>query len=90
MAIYGEDVLPNHNNLKNKRRYKRYKSYRKNLKSHEIFIHLVCISNDPKVSSELNPQLGKSINFDAFEPLVKLSRNLGINLFMLHRLQFTV
>lgn len=33
-------------------------------------IHLACISNDP--SFELNPDLGKSINFDPFEPLVKL------------------
>src|SRR3989338_3415881 len=28
-------------------------------------IHLACISNDP--SFEMNPELGKSINFDAFE-----------------------
>ena len=28
-----------------------------------------CISNDP--SFELNPKLGKSINLEAFEPLVK-------------------
>ena len=34
-----------------------------------MVIHLACISNDP--SFELNPSLGKSINFDAFEPLVK-------------------
>ncbi len=29
-------------------------------------IHLACISNDP--SFELDPELGRSINFDAFEP----------------------
>src|SRR6185437_2312890 len=32
-------------------------------------IHLACISNDP--SFELDPALGKSINLDAFRPLVR-------------------
>ena len=32
-------------------------------------IHLACISNDP--SFELNPNLGKSINYDSFYPLIK-------------------
>ena len=35
-------------------------------------IHLACISNDP--SFELNPDLGKSINFDSFYPLVKVCK----------------
>src|SRR5579871_6600188 len=35
----------------------------------DAVIHLACISNDP--SFELNPALGKSINFDTFEPLVQ-------------------
>lgn len=43
-------------------------------------IHLACISNDP--SFDLNPQLGKSINLDAFEPLVKLSINSGVRRFI--------
>ena len=45
-----------------------------------MVIHLACISNDP--SFELNPKLGKSINFDAFEPLVKVSKLNGINQFI--------
>ena len=45
-----------------------------------MVIHLACISNDP--SFELNPKLGKSINFDAFEPLVKVSKLSGINQFI--------
>ncbi len=43
-------------------------------------IHLACISNDP--SFELNPSLGKSINFDCFEPLVKLSIDNGVKKFI--------
>ena len=35
-------------------------------------IHLACISNDP--SFELDPALGKSINLDAFRPLVRAAK----------------
>ena len=43
-------------------------------------IHLACISNDP--SFELNPELGKSINYDAFRPLVKAAKRAGVNRFI--------
>ena len=43
-------------------------------------IHLACISNDP--SFELNPDLGKSINYDAFRPLVKVSKDNGVKRFI--------
>jgi nucleoside-diphosphate-sugar epimerase len=43
-------------------------------------IHLACISNDP--SFELDPDLGKSINFDAFEPLVDASKAAGVRRFI--------
>jgi nucleoside-diphosphate-sugar epimerase len=46
----------------------------------DAVVHLACISNDP--SFELNPQLGKSINFDAFPPLVKLSKEGGVKRFV--------
>ena len=45
-----------------------------------VIIHLACVSNDP--SYELNPDLGKSINFDCFEDLVKTSKNLGVQRFI--------
>ena len=47
---------------------------------HEIVIHLACISNDP--SFELNPELGRSINLDAFDPLVAISKSHGANRFI--------
>src|SRR5438309_5022787 len=46
----------------------------------DAVIHLACISNDP--SFELNPALGKAINFDAFEPLVRLSKQAGVHRFI--------
>ena len=52
----------------------------KAISGNEILIHLACISNDP--SFELNPNLGKSINYDCFLPLVKLAKNYGINRFI--------
>ncbi len=53
---------------------------RKSIIDHDIVIHLACISNDP--SFELNPELGKSINLDSFEPLVKVAREKKINRFI--------
>ena len=47
---------------------------------HDAVIHLACISNDP--SFELNPELGKSINLDAFRPLVEISRDKGVSRFV--------
>src|SRR4026208_2200337 len=38
----------------------------------DAVIHLACISNDP--SFELNPDLGRSINLDAFVPLVRAAQ----------------
>lgn len=46
----------------------------------DAIIHLACISNDP--SFELDPELGKSINFDAFAPLVDISRESGVKRFI--------
>jgi nucleoside-diphosphate-sugar epimerase len=46
----------------------------------DAVIHLACISNDP--SFELNPQLGKSINLDAFRPLVEIARHCGVRRFI--------
>ena len=46
----------------------------------DAVIHLACISNDP--SFELNPELGKSINYDAFFGLVDISKANGIRRFI--------
>src|ERR1035438_4929674 len=43
-------------------------------------IHLACISNDP--SFELDPELGRSINFDCFGPLVDAAKAAGVSRFI--------
>lgn len=50
------------------------------LKGVDQVIHLACISNDP--SFELNPELGKTINYDAFLPLITESKNAGVKRFI--------
>jgi len=79
LFIYG-NTLENNNNLNLvKGDIRDQDLLKQHLKGHEALIHLACISNDP--SFELNPKLGKEINLDAFEPLVKLSKNSGIKKF---------
>lgn len=46
----------------------------------DAVIHLACISNDP--SFELNPGLSRKVNFEAFEPLVKISKESGVRRFI--------
>ena len=46
----------------------------------DAVIHLACISNDP--SFELDPELGKSINYDAFRPLVQAAKRAGVSRFI--------
>ena len=50
------------------------------LKKCDAVIHLACISNDP--SFELNPVLGKSINYDATIALVDQAKKLGVKRFI--------
>ncbi len=81
LMIYGEDILNDHHNLKKvKGDIRDINLLKKLLPGHNILIHLACISNDP--SFELNPTLGKSINLDAFEPMVKTSLESKINQFI--------
>ena len=81
LMIYGENVLDNHKKLKKIKGDIRNKNLlEKIIPGHDAVLHLACISNDP--SFELNPSLGKSINYDAFEPLVKVSVESKVNRFI--------
>jgi nucleoside-diphosphate-sugar epimerase len=50
------------------------------LRDCDAVIHLACISNDP--SFELDPALGKAINYDAFGPLVRIAKRSGVGRFI--------
>ena len=81
LMIYGSDVLKTNSNLRViKGDIRNQELLKKELPSHDVVIHLACISNDP--SFELNPTLGKSINLDAFLPLVELSKKNKIKRFI--------
>ncbi len=81
LMIYGENVLPSHPNLNAVKGDIRDQTLlQKLLPGHDAVIHLACISNDP--SFELNPDLGKSINLDAFRPLVEISKSCSVKRFI--------
>lgn len=81
LFIYGEDVLDEHADLECiKGDIRDQELLKKSIQGHDVVIHLACISNDP--SFELNPLLGRSINLDAFEPLVRISKSAGVKRFI--------
>ena len=81
LMIYGKDVLLSHPNLNIVQGDIRDQALLKIIiPGHDMVIHLACISNDP--SFELNPLLGKSINLDAFRPLVETSKIAGVQRFI--------
>lgn len=84
LYIYGEDVLvqvrgnPGLSEIKGDIRDP--ETVERALSGCDAVIHLACISNDP--SFELNPALGRSINLDAFVPLVRASKDAGVKRFI--------
>ena len=81
LMIYGENVLKEDKNLRKiKGDIRNQDLLEKEFANHDVIIHLACISNDP--SFELNPKLGKSINLDAFTPLVEISKKKEIKKFI--------
>jgi len=52
----------------------------KSIPGSDAVIHLACISNDP--SFELDPTLGRTINYEAFMPLVDISKANGVRRFI--------
>src|SRR5436309_940624 len=50
------------------------------LKGCDCVLHLACISNDP--SYDLDPALGKSINHEAFRPLVRAAKAAKVKRFI--------
>lgn len=46
----------------------------------DAVIHLACVSNDP--SFEMNPDLGKSINYDPFKDMLSIAEKAGVKRFI--------
>jgi nucleoside-diphosphate-sugar epimerase len=84
LYLFGDHVWPElstHPNLQEFRGDIRDQTLvREAAKGCDAVIHLACISNDP--SFELDPTLGRSINFDSFLPLVKLSKEADVHKFI--------
>lgn len=81
LMIYGEDVLKPHPGLTMvKGDIRDAELLEKTLSGQDAVIHLACISNDP--SFDLSPELGRSINLDAFKPLVEVSKKAGVKRFI--------
>ncbi|MCG8524773.1 MAG: NAD-dependent epimerase/dehydratase family protein [Opitutales bacterium] len=84
LCIYGENVFGEHQNHPNltliKGDIRDQELLKSSIEGADAVIHLACISNDP--SFELNPELGKTINYDAFIPLVEISKSLGVKRFI--------
>ena len=84
LFMFGEDILspdgdnPNLEQIKGDIRNR--ETLENALEGCDAVIHLACISNDP--SFELDPELGKSINYDAFVLLTELARDMGVRRFI--------
>ena len=84
LYIYGEDVL---DEVKDNSKLEQIKgdirdqaSLAEAIEGCDAVIHLACISNDPSV--ELNPELSRTINYDAFVHLVRISKEKGVKRFI--------
>ena len=84
LYLYGDDVLSsvrdNPNLIEVKGDIRDRSLLEKEIPGSDAVIHLACISNDP--SYELNPDLGKSVNYDAFLSLVDISKKTNIKRFI--------
>lgn len=82
--LYGKDVLRDYRNHKNLIQIKGDLRDKKLLEEHlpgiDAVIHLACVSNDP--SFDLNPALGRLINYEATIQLVDLSKKYKVKRFI--------
>jgi nucleoside-diphosphate-sugar epimerase len=84
LYLYGDDVFEAYRSYRGLREIKgdirNRKLVQEAMRGIDVVIHLACISNDP--SFELDPQLGKSINYDCFAPLVRAAKSAGVKRFI--------
>jgi nucleoside-diphosphate-sugar epimerase len=84
LFLYGEHVLDEVRDDSNLVVYRgdirNQELLREALRDCDHVIHLACISNDP--SFELDLELGRSINYEAFRPLLEISRDSQVRRFI--------
>jgi nucleoside-diphosphate-sugar epimerase len=80
LFLYGEPVLDGVACRKVRGDIRDEGLLRREFKGMDAVIHLACVSNDP--SFELDPTLGKSINYDAFPGIVRACRDNGVGRFI--------
>ena len=81
LFLFGDCLPKNNPNLKSVKGDIRDQGLLKTvMEGADAVIHLACISNDP--SFELNPKLSRSINYECFEPMVKIAKESGVKRFI--------
>src|SRR5580704_13196802 len=84
LYIYGEDLFAGYRDRAGLREIKgdlrNPADVARALEGCDAVIHLACISNDP--SFDLDPALGRAINYDSFRPLVRASKDAGVRRFI--------
>jgi nucleoside-diphosphate-sugar epimerase len=84
LRIYGADIFADYHNNPGLREIRGdlrdAGNVARALDGCDAVIHLACISND--ASFDLDPSLGRSINYDSFRPLVKASKDAGVDRFI--------
>lgn len=80
LFIYGESGLKNQNLKFVKGDIRDIEALKQAIPGHDLVLHMACVSNDP--SFDLDPLLGKEVNYDAFRPLVEISKSSSVNSFI--------
>jgi nucleoside-diphosphate-sugar epimerase len=81
LMLFGSDGLPSHPNLKVVTGdIRKTEDFSRELAGADYVIHMACISNDP--SFDLDPSLSRTINYECFEPMVRASKNAGVERFI--------
>ena len=81
LMLFGSDGLPRHPDLQVVTGDIRdIKLYARSLEGVNQVIHMACISNDP--SFDLDPSLSRTMNYECFEPMVKASKQAGVERFI--------
>src|SRR5438105_4666273 len=80
LFLYGEKPLEGVNAARVRGDIRDGELLKREFRGMDAVIHLACVSNDP--SFELDPELGKSINYDCFPGILEACRDNGVRRFI--------